>query len=58
MLLKVFARLLALDRLFRMTSDITSPDFVVENRPWKHSVVELFYYTFEPLWVDEKACRQ
>ncbi|KAG0707722.1 hypothetical protein DFH29DRAFT_594927 [Suillus ampliporus] len=47
-------RLLALDRLFRMTLDITSPDFVVENRPWKHSVVDLFYHAFEPLWIDEK----
>ncbi|OAX44683.1 hypothetical protein K503DRAFT_196614 [Rhizopogon vinicolor AM-OR11-026] len=47
-------RLLALDRLFRMTSDIASPDFVVENRPWKHSVIDLFYYAFEPLWADGK----
>ncbi|OJA10550.1 hypothetical protein AZE42_03139 [Rhizopogon vesiculosus] len=47
-------RLLALDRLFRMTLDTTSPDFVVENRPWKHSVIDLFYYAFEPLWADEK----
>ncbi|KAG1756739.1 uncharacterized protein EDB91DRAFT_1332497 [Suillus paluster] len=47
-------RLLALDRLFRMTLDITSPDFVVENRPWKHSVIDLFYHVFEPLWIDEK----
>ncbi|KAG2034905.1 hypothetical protein BDR03DRAFT_900655 [Suillus americanus] len=47
-------RLLALDRFFRMVLDITSPDFVVKDRPWKHSVVDLFYYAFEPLWVDEK----
>jgi len=58
MLLKVFARLLALNRLFGMSLDITSPDFVVENRSWKHSVVELFYYVFEPLWVDEKVRRR
>jgi len=53
-----FARLLVLDRLFRMTLDITSPDFVAEIRPWKHNVVDIFYRAFEPLWVDEKACRQ
>ncbi|KAG1891051.1 hypothetical protein F4604DRAFT_1566337 [Suillus subluteus] len=47
-------RLLALDRFFRMVLDITSPDFVVKDRPWKHSVVDLFYYAFEPLWIDEK----
>lgn len=58
MLLNHFVRLLALDRLFRMTLDITSPEFVAENRPWKHSVVDLFYYAFEPFWVDEKVRRQ
>jgi hypothetical protein len=47
-------RLLALDRFFRMVLDITSPDFVVKDRPWKHSVVDLFYHVFEPLWMDEK----
>ncbi|KAG2054622.1 hypothetical protein BDR06DRAFT_982221 [Suillus hirtellus] len=47
-------RLLALDRFFRMVLDITSPDFVVKDRLWKHSVVNLFYYAFEPLWIDEK----
>ncbi|KAG1803828.1 uncharacterized protein HD556DRAFT_1226659 [Suillus plorans] len=47
-------RLLALDRFFRMVLDITSPDFVVKDRPWKHSVVNLFYHAFEPLWIDEK----
>ncbi|KAG1827253.1 uncharacterized protein BJ212DRAFT_1256361 [Suillus subaureus] len=47
-------RLLALDRFFRMVLDITSPDFVVKDRPWKHSVVDLFYHAFEPLWIDEK----
>ncbi|KAG1782540.1 hypothetical protein EV702DRAFT_387062 [Suillus placidus] len=47
-------RLLALDRFFRMVLDITSPDFVVKDRPWKHSVVDIFYHAFEPLWIDEK----
>jgi len=58
-LIKLLApRLLALDRLFRMTLDINSPEFVAEIRPWKHSVVDLFYYAFEPLWMDENACPQ
>ncbi|KAG1772712.1 hypothetical protein EDD22DRAFT_947279 [Suillus occidentalis] len=48
------ARLLALDRLFRMVLDITSPDFEVKDRPWKHSIIDLFYHAFEPLWIDEK----
>ncbi|KAG2078289.1 hypothetical protein BDR04DRAFT_1131999 [Suillus decipiens] len=47
-------RLLAVDRFFRMVLDITSPDFVIKDRPWKHSVVDLFYHAFEPLWIDEK----
>lgn len=47
-------RLLALDRYFRMVLDITSPEFVVEDRPWKHSIIDLFYHAFEPLWIDEK----
>ncbi|KAG1753463.1 hypothetical protein EDB19DRAFT_1903124 [Suillus lakei] len=50
-------RLLALDRFFRMVLDITSPEFVVKDRPWKPSVVDLFYHAFEPLWIDEKAFR-
>lgn len=58
MLLKAFARLLSLDRLFGMSLDITSPDFVVENRSWKHSVIDLFYYAVEPLWVDQKVRRR
>lgn len=41
-----------------MVLDITSPDFVVKDRLWKHSVVNLLYHAFEPLWIDEKVCRQ
>ncbi|KAI0780831.1 hypothetical protein BD413DRAFT_500442 [Trametes elegans] len=41
-------------RLFRMVEDVTSPAFVVEDRQWRSSVIDIFRYFFAALWEDER----
>ncbi|KAH7914698.1 hypothetical protein BJ138DRAFT_1143394 [Hygrophoropsis aurantiaca] len=48
------SRLAGLMRLFRIVLDVTSPSFHVEGRQWKSSVLDIFYYNFESMWLDEK----
>ncbi|KAI0362213.1 hypothetical protein OH77DRAFT_1416438 [Trametes cingulata] len=47
-------RLQAAVRLFRMVEDVTSPAFVVEDRQWRSSVIDIFRYFFSALWEDER----
>jgi hypothetical protein len=44
-------------RLFRIILDVTSPAFNVEDRQWRSSVIDVFYYYFSAAWADEKAFR-
>ncbi|KAH9856975.1 hypothetical protein C2E23DRAFT_892456 [Lenzites betulinus] len=48
------ARLEAVVRLFRIIEDATSPAFVVEDRQWRSSVIDVFRYFFAALWEDER----
>lgn len=48
----VAKRLQAVNRLFRIISDVTSPAFVVEGQQWHSSVIEIFYHYFSALWFD------
>lgn len=50
------SRLEAVLRLFRIVSDVTSPTFVVEDRQWGPSVVEVFRRFFSVIWSDKKVC--
>ncbi|CAA7271679.1 unnamed protein product [Cyclocybe aegerita] len=45
-------RLLAINRLFRIVADVTSPAFGVEGRQWRTSVVDIFTSYFCALWAD------
>ncbi|KAH9951250.1 hypothetical protein B0H21DRAFT_272251 [Amylocystis lapponica] len=47
-------RLQAVLRLFRIILDVTSPAFNVEDRQWRSSVIDVFYYFFSCLWTDER----
>ncbi|PPR08077.1 hypothetical protein CVT24_010538 [Panaeolus cyanescens] len=47
-------KLLNLNHLFRMVSDVTSPAFGVEGRQWRSSVVEIFYHYLSALWQDSQ----
>ncbi|KAI0670290.1 hypothetical protein C8Q78DRAFT_114403 [Trametes maxima] len=47
-------RLQAVVRLFRMIEDVTSPAFVVEDRQWRSSVIDIFRFFFQSLWEDER----
>lgn len=49
---ELYPRLLGVNRLFRMISDVTSPAFNVEGRQWRSSVIEIFYHYFTALWAD------
>ena len=53
----IVGRLEAILRLFRITLDITSPAFVVEDRQWASSVTEIFRCFFSTIWTDEKVCQ-
>ncbi|KAI0831397.1 hypothetical protein BC628DRAFT_1312212 [Trametes gibbosa] len=44
----------AILRLFRIVEDATSPAFVVEDRQWRSSVIDVFRYFFAALWEDER----
>ncbi|KAJ7128150.1 hypothetical protein C8R43DRAFT_957635 [Mycena crocata] len=46
--------LLAVSRLFRIISDLTSPAFNIKGRQWRSSIIEVFYRYFFALWADEK----
>lgn len=50
-----FKSLRAISRLFRMISDTISPNFHVEDRQWRSSVIEIFYYYFGALWDDDRV---
>ncbi|KAJ3516626.1 hypothetical protein NLJ89_g1005 [Agrocybe chaxingu] len=45
-------RLLAINRLFRVVTDVTSPAFGVEGRQWRTSVIDIFISYFSALWAD------
>ena len=45
----------AITRLFRIIEDVTSPAFVVEDRQWRSSVIDVFRYFFGALWEDERV---
>ncbi|KAH8106968.1 hypothetical protein BXZ70DRAFT_1003857 [Cristinia sonorae] len=47
-------RLQTAHRLFQIITDITSPAFNIEDRQWRSSVVDIFYYFFSRLWLDER----
>ncbi|OBZ75571.1 hypothetical protein A0H81_04216 [Grifola frondosa] len=47
-------RLQAVMRLFRIIEDVTSPSFNVEDRQWRSSVIEVFYYFFSSMWIDDR----
>ncbi|TFK89146.1 hypothetical protein K466DRAFT_545801 [Polyporus arcularius HHB13444] len=47
-------RMQAITRLFRIIEDVTSPTFVVEDRQWRSSVIDVFRYFFGALWEDER----
>lgn len=51
-------RLQTVLRLFRMILDITSPDFTVEDRQWKPSVIDIFFYFFSALWADDRVRKE
>lgn len=38
-----------------MIEDATSPAFVVEDRQWRSSVIDIFRYFFAALWEDERV---
>jgi hypothetical protein len=46
---------IAVTRLFRIILDVTSPAFNVEDRQWRSSVIDVFYYYFSAAWADEKV---
>lgn len=48
-------RLVAVTGLFRIILDTTSPDFNVEGRQWRSSIVDVFYYYFGSLWTDDRV---
>jgi hypothetical protein len=48
--------LLAVTRLFRIILDVTSPDFHVEGRQWRSSIIDVFYHFFRAMWADERVC--
>lgn len=50
-----FGSLQAITRLFRIIEDVTSPAFVVEDRQWRSSVIDVFRYFFGALWEDERV---
>lgn len=39
-----------------MIEDATSPAFIVEDRQWRSSVIDIFRYFFAALWEDERVC--
>ncbi|KAF8654221.1 hypothetical protein AX16_003745 [Volvariella volvacea WC 439] len=47
-------RLLAATRLFRIILDVISPRFVVEDRQWRSSVIDVFFHFFNSMWADER----
>ncbi|THH33844.1 hypothetical protein EUX98_g253 [Antrodiella citrinella] len=47
-------RLHTAHRLFQIVTDVTSPAFSVEDRQWRPSVIDIFYFFFSSLWLDDK----
>ncbi|KAF5365590.1 hypothetical protein D9758_003325 [Tetrapyrgos nigripes] len=47
-------RLIALARLFRIILDITNSTFTIDDRQWRGNIIDIFYYYFRTLWLDEK----
>ncbi|KAI6166988.1 hypothetical protein EDD17DRAFT_1752337 [Pisolithus thermaeus] len=47
-------RLVGASRLFRIIMDVKSPAFQVEDCPWKICVLDIFYFFFQLIWLDEK----
>ncbi|KAF4615386.1 hypothetical protein D9613_003079 [Agrocybe pediades] len=45
-------RLSAINKLFRMITDVSSPAFDVEGRQWRSSVIDIFFWFFSALWSD------
>lgn len=52
---ELLCRLLAVTRLFRIILDIISPSFTVEDRQWRSSVIDIFYYFFTAKWADQSV---
>ncbi|EPQ58100.1 hypothetical protein GLOTRDRAFT_72136 [Gloeophyllum trabeum ATCC 11539] len=48
------SRFQAVACLFRMILDVTSPSFMVEDRQFRSSFIDVFHYYFRALWADEK----
>ncbi|KAI6099878.1 hypothetical protein EDD16DRAFT_1889071 [Pisolithus croceorrhizus] len=46
--------LVGASRLFRIIMDVKSPAFQVEDCPWKICVLDIFYFFFQLIWLDEK----
>ncbi|KAK7693413.1 hypothetical protein QCA50_002981 [Cerrena zonata] len=47
-------RMQSLSWLFRMVLDVTSPAFVLDDRQWRPSIIDIFYYFFSALWLDDR----
>ncbi|KAJ7582678.1 hypothetical protein C8J56DRAFT_1167735 [Mycena floridula] len=47
-------RLATVTRLFRVISDVNSPAFMIEDRQWRSSVTDIFFYYFSTIWRDAK----
>lgn len=51
----ILFRLLALNVIFQVVLDVTSPSFVVEGRQWRSSVTEIFFHFFGAIWSDDNV---
>jgi hypothetical protein len=47
--------LLAVNRLFRIILDVTSPNFNAEGRQWRPSIIDVFYHYFSAIWADGRV---
>lgn len=41
--------------LFRMVLDVTNPAFVLDDRQWRSSIIDIFYHFFSALWLDDRV---
>ncbi|KAG1715706.1 hypothetical protein ID866_1469 [Astraeus odoratus] len=48
------SRLCGACRLFRVIMDVKSPAFRIEDRQWRLSVLDVFYFFFQLMWLDPK----
>ncbi|KAG6814363.1 hypothetical protein H0H92_010949 [Tricholoma furcatifolium] len=46
-------RLLAITHLFRVILDVINPSFNIEDRQWRSSVADVFFYFFSSQWADQ-----